>query len=106
MIIVAAYTFFTAGIEVVELSQASVLLEPILGKGAALVFAVALLCAGIASSITAGIAGGSIFAGLFGRAYTSRQHHSGGQPRLLFRSPSAPDEIPEGGASHMNSPCI
>jgi manganese transport protein len=76
MIIVAAYTFFTAGIEVVELSQATVLLEPILGKGAALVFAVALLCAGIASSITAGIAGGSIFAGLFGEPYDIDDKHS------------------------------
>jgi manganese transport protein len=76
MIIVAAYTIFTAGIEVVELSQATVLLEPILGKGAALVFAVALLCAGIASSITAGIAGGSIFAGLFGEPYDIDDKHS------------------------------
>lgn len=76
MIIVAAYTFFTVGIEVVELSQASILLEPILGKGAALVFAVALLCAGIASSITAGIAGGSIFAGLFGEPYDIDDKHS------------------------------
>ena len=76
MIIVAAYTFFTARTEVVELSQASVLLEPILGKGAALVFAFALLCAGIASSITAGVAGGSIFAGLFGEPYDIKDKHS------------------------------
>jgi manganese transport protein len=76
MIIVAAYTFFTAHVEVVELSQASVVLEPILGKGAALVFAFALLCAGIASSITAGIAGGSIFAGLFGEPYDIKDSHS------------------------------
>jgi manganese transport protein len=76
MIIVAAYTFFTARIEVTELSQAAVALEPILGKGAALVFAFALLCAGIASSITAGIAGGSIFAGLFGEPYDIKDTHS------------------------------
>ena len=76
MIIVAAYTFFAASVEVVELSQASALLEPILGKGAALVFAFALLCAGIASSITAGIAGGSIFAGLFGEPYDIKDKHS------------------------------
>jgi manganese transport protein len=61
---------------VTELSQASVALEPILGKGAALVFAFALLCAGIASSITAGIAGGSIFAGLFGEPYDIEDTHS------------------------------
>ena len=76
MIIVAAYTFFTASVDVVDLSQASVLLEPILGKGAALVFAFALLCAGIASSITAGVAGGSIFAGLFGEPYDIKDKHS------------------------------
>ncbi|MDR3300706.1 MAG: Nramp family divalent metal transporter [Candidatus Accumulibacter sp.] len=76
MIIVAAYTFFNAHLEVTELEQASVVLEPILGKGAALVFAFALLCAGIASSITAGIAGGSIFAGLFGEPYDIQDAHS------------------------------
>lgn len=76
MIIVAAYTFYTAHIDVVELSQASILLEPILGTGAALVFAFALLCAGIASSITGGIAGGSIFAGLFGEPYDITDKHS------------------------------
>jgi manganese transport protein len=76
MIIVAAYTFFAARFKVVELSQASVLLEPILGTGAALVFAFALLCAGLASSITAGIAGGSIFAGLFGEPYDIGDKHS------------------------------
>ncbi|MDR1935666.1 MAG: Nramp family divalent metal transporter [Candidatus Accumulibacter sp.] len=76
MIIVAAYTFFNAHIEIAELSQASVVLEPILGKGAALVFAFALLCAGIASSITGGIAGGSIFAGLFGEPYDIKDSHS------------------------------
>lgn len=76
MIIVAAYTFFTAHIDVVDLSQASILLEPILGTGAALVFAFALLCAGIASSITAGVAGGSIFAGLFGEPYDIKDKHS------------------------------
>lgn len=76
MIIVGAYTFYKAGIEVAELSQASALLEPILGTGAALVFAFALLCAGIASSITGGIAGGSIFAGLFGEPYDIKDKHS------------------------------
>ena len=76
MIIVAAYTFFSAHIAVDDLTQASVLLEPILGKGAALVFAFALLCAGVASSITAGVAGGSIFAGLFGEPYDIKDKHS------------------------------
>ncbi|RXL78446.1 divalent metal cation transporter, partial [Citrobacter sp. AAK_AS5] len=52
-----------------SLEQSEVMLRPILGSGAALVFALALLCSGLASSITAGMAGGSIFAGIFGRAY-------------------------------------
>ena len=76
MIIVAAATFFVASVEVHDLAQASALLDPILGSGAALVFAFALLCAGIASSITAGIAGGSIFAGLFGEPYDIKDKHS------------------------------
>lgn len=76
MIIVAAGTFFAAGTEVSDLAQAAAMLEPIVGQGAALVFSFALLCAGIASSITACIAGGSIFAGLFGEPYDIRDKHS------------------------------
>lgn len=76
MIIVAAATFFSAGVAVSELPQAAALLSPLVGPGAALVFAFALLCAGVASSITAGIAGGSIFAGLFGEPYDIRDKHS------------------------------
>ena len=76
MIIVAAYTFFTVRADLTDLSQASSVLEPMLGKGAARVFAFALLCAGIASSITGGIAGGSIFAGLFGEPYDIKDTHS------------------------------
>lgn len=76
MIIVAATTFFVAQVPVTELPQAAALLKPLVGPGAALVFAFALLCAGIASSITAGIAGGSIFAGLFGEPYDIRDKHS------------------------------
>lgn len=76
MIIVAATTFFVAKTPVTELPQAAELLKPLVGHGAALVFAFALLCAGIASSITAGIAGGSIFAGLFHEPYDIRDKHS------------------------------
>ena len=42
------------------------MLIPILGKGAAVVFAIALLFSGISSTITAGMAGGTIVAGIFG----------------------------------------
>jgi manganese transport protein len=69
MILLAAATFFQHGIPVDSLEQSEVMLRPILGPAAALVFALALLCSGLASTITAGMAGGSIFAGIFGRAY-------------------------------------
>ena len=79
MILVAATTFFQAGIDVDALEQAQAMLQPLLGDHAALVFAVALLFAGFSSSITAGMAGGSIFAGIFGEAYdtASNQTRSG-----------------------------
>ena len=52
------------------------MLKPLLGSSASLVFAIALLFAGIASCITAGMAGGSIFAGLFGEEYDINNKHS------------------------------
>ena len=62
MILLAAATFFKSGIQVEELQQAKSLLEPLLGNSAAVVFALALLMAGISSTITSGMAAGSIFA--------------------------------------------
>ncbi|OGV48179.1 MAG: Mg2+/Co2+ transporter [Lentisphaerae bacterium GWF2_52_8] len=76
MIIVAAATFYIHKMPVSELEQATELLVPLLGKSASLVFALALLCAGIASSVTAGMAGGSIFAGIFGEPYDIADKHS------------------------------
>ena len=52
MIILAATTFFTHGVKVGELQQAQSMLGPLLGNNAGVVFAIALLFAGIASSIT------------------------------------------------------
>jgi manganese transport protein len=72
IIILAAEVFFKNNIQVTELSQASDLLKPILGSNAALVFAIALLLCGFASSITAGIAGGTITAGLFHKEYDEK----------------------------------
>ena len=69
MIILAAAAFFQHGLLAASLEQSEVMLRPILGSAAAGVFALALLCSGLASTITAGMAGGSIFAGIFGRAY-------------------------------------
>jgi manganese transport protein len=76
MIIMAAAVFFKHQIPVTELQQAGSTLEPLLGKGAAIVFAIALLLAGISSTITSGMAGGSIFAGLFGEPIDMRDNHS------------------------------
>ena len=76
MILVAAAVFFHAGTVVTDLVQAESLLRPLLGNAAATVFAVALLFAGVASSITAGMAGGSIFAGMFGEPYNTGDRHT------------------------------
>jgi len=69
MILVAAAIFFTRSIKVSELQQAQEMLAPLLGSSAALVFALALLFSGISSTVTAGLAGGSIFSGIFGKPY-------------------------------------
>jgi manganese transport protein len=45
------------------------MLRPLLGNAAAVVFAMALLFSGISSSVTAGMAGGTIYAGMFGEPY-------------------------------------
>lgn len=76
MILLAAATFFMHKTHVHELAQAQSMLSPLLGSAAALVFALALLCAGLASSITAGVAGGSIFAGMFNEPYDIKDTHS------------------------------
>lgn len=76
MIIVAASTFFYNKIPVVELQQAERLLRPLLGNMSANVFAIALLFAGIASAVTAGMAGGSIFAGSYKEIYDIKDFHT------------------------------
>lgn len=76
MILLAAATFFKSGESVGELQEASNLLQPLLGNHAAVVFAVALLFAGIASTITSGMAAGSIFAGIFREPYDIKDSHS------------------------------
>lgn len=76
MIIMAAATFFHHQITVTDLGQAEQMLKPLLGNASAVVFAVALLMAGIASSITAGMSGGSIFAGIHKEPYNSSDPHT------------------------------
>ncbi len=76
MILMAAATFFRHKIPVAELQQAKNMLVPLLGSNAAVIFAVALLMAGIASTITSAMAGGSIFAGFFGEPFDMKDNHS------------------------------
>jgi len=76
MVIVAAATFFTRKLAVNDLAQAQVMLEPLLGRGSQLVFALALLFAGIASAVTAGMSGGTIVSGMFSRAYDLKEKAS------------------------------
>ena len=59
-----------------ELDQAQQLLVPLVVNHAGIIFAAALLLAGISSTITSGIAGASIFAGFFGEAYNQGDLHS------------------------------
>lgn len=76
MILLAAASFFKNGTSVTELEQANSLLQPLLGSHAAVIFAVALLFAGIASTITSGMAAGSIFAGMYREPYDIKDSHS------------------------------
>jgi manganese transport protein len=76
IIIVAASVFFSRGMEVTDLPQAQATLKPLLGNSAGTVFALALLLAGFSSSVTAAMAGGSIFAGISQEPFDIRDNHS------------------------------
>jgi len=76
MILMAAATFFANKIPVSELQQAQSMLTPLLGNSAAIIFAIALLMAGIASTVTSAMAGGSIFAGFFSEPFDMKDNHS------------------------------
>lgn len=76
MIILAASAFFKANVKVDALDQAQELLVPLVGSNAGVIFAAALLLAGVSSTITSGIAGASIFAGFFGEAYQPKDIHT------------------------------
>jgi len=67
MIIVAAAVFHPKGKHVTDLIQASETLRPLAGKLAGVLFGIGLLFAGIASSITAALAGGTTFSGYLGK---------------------------------------
>lgn len=76
MILVAVAVFYVKDLPVDDLQQAVDMLHPLLGSYAAVIFAAALLFSGIASTTTAGMAGGSIYAGIFGEAYNIKDYHS------------------------------
>lgn len=76
MILVAAAVFYSNGVVVTELSQAQESLKPLLGNASAIVFALALIFAGFSASVTAGMAGGSIFAGIFQEPFDISDSHS------------------------------
>ena len=76
MILLAAATFYDAGISVSTIEQAKKLLEPLLGSNAAVVFSIALLFSGISSTTTSGMAAGSIFAGAFKEPFDIKDNHS------------------------------
>ncbi len=76
MILLAATTFFAIKQPVTELQQSQSILAPLLGNNAAVIFAVALLFASVASTITSGMAAGSIFAGIFNEPYDIKDNHT------------------------------
>ena len=76
MIIIAAAAFFSNHMVINELSQAQIMLKPLLGNIASIIFALALLFSGIASSVTAGMAGGSIISGIFAEPYDIEDNHT------------------------------
>jgi manganese transport protein len=63
MVVMAAGTFFVNGLDVDSIEAAHETLSPLLGQGAAVAFAVALLAAGLSSSTTATLAGQMIIEG-------------------------------------------
>ncbi|HNW59370.1 MAG TPA: Nramp family divalent metal transporter [bacterium] len=76
MILMAAAVFFQGNTPVSELQQAKEMLRPLLGNSAAAIFAFALLLSGLASTITSGMAGGTIFAGFFIEPFDLKDSHS------------------------------
>lgn len=76
MIILAASVFWNKGFYVDKLEDAAEMLVPLLGKLAGIVFSIALLLSGLSSAITSGIAGASIFAGMYNEPMNFKDIHS------------------------------
>lgn len=84
MVILAATTFFSRGVIVEDLAAAAATLSPIVGPASSVIFAVALLFAGLSSSVTAGMAAGTVTAGMFGEEYDIHDRHSSIGVALCF----------------------
>ncbi len=67
MILVAAAVFFRNGVTVSSIQQASETLRPLAGSLAQLIFGVALLVAGLSSSITSSLATANVVTGYLGK---------------------------------------
>ena len=76
MILLAAATFFLHKTPVHTLEQAQQLLKPLVGDNASIIFAFALMLAGLASSVTAAMAGGTIFAGIYKEPFNIKDLHT------------------------------
>ena len=76
MIIMAAAVFHARGIRVTDLPQVTETLTPIFGSISATVFALGLIFAGLSSSVTAAMAGGSVFAGIYREPFDMADNHS------------------------------
>lgn len=76
IIILAASVFYSAGIRVDSIEESAIILKPFLGSFAVILFSLAFLFAGFSSSVTAGIAGGSIFSGIFNKDYNQKKLHT------------------------------
>jgi manganese transport protein len=63
MVVMAAAVFFGSGAQVVSIEQAHETLKPLLGPASATLFAIALLCSGISSSVVGTMAGQVIIEG-------------------------------------------
>ena len=63
ILVMAAAVFYKHGLLVTEIDQAYLTLEPLLGRAAALAFAIALLASGVSSSTTGTLAGQVVFEG-------------------------------------------
>lgn len=72
MIVVAAAVFLRHGVKVDGIEQASATLEPLAGPLARLLFGVALLLAGLGSSITSSMAEANVLTGYLGRSEDPR----------------------------------